>query len=61
MDNTDTDNLRELAQAMNNLAGAIKEFNELVREAKAENPDWQKFPSALAELNRRLNALTTRL
>ncbi len=55
------DDLRELAAAMEKLAAALREVSELAREAKKENPDWQALPTTLAELNRRLYILSSRL
>ncbi|MDM5148120.1 hypothetical protein NQX30_07060 [Candidatus Persebacteraceae bacterium Df01] len=56
-----TADIRELADAMNRLADSINSMTTLVAEAKREEPDWQKFPSALIELNKRLTTLCTRL
>ena len=61
MNNTDTDTLRELAESMNRLADSLNKVTTLIAEAKSENPDWQDFPTAMAELNRRLAILCTRL
>ena len=56
-----SEDLRELARAMNRLADAINDLTAMAREAKAENPDWAVFPSTLIDLSRRLTTLATRL
>ena len=53
--------LRELAVAMNRLADSLNRLTDMAREAKAENPDWAKFPSTLIDLCKRLTILSTRL
>ena len=53
--------MRELAAAMNNLANALRETNALAAQAKAEDPNWQKIPSLLTDLNRQLRMIAGRL
>ena len=53
--------MRELAVAMNRLADSLNRLTDMAREAKAENPDWAKFPSTLIDLCKRLTILSTRL
>lgn len=61
MSNPDSDVLRELAESMNRLADSLNQFTALITETKNANEDWEAFPTTMAELNRRLTILCTRL
>ncbi|MGI9307539.1 MAG: hypothetical protein ACR2P5_09625 [Gammaproteobacteria bacterium] len=53
--------MRELAQAMNRVADAINQSNALIAEVRRENPDLVQVPELLAELNRQLRMIASRL
>ena len=53
--------LKELAQAMNNLAGTLKETNILARELRKQAEEWEAIPVILTELNKRIAVLSTRI
>lgn len=51
----------DLAAAMNNLADAINNLSELLRELRRDDPNWNGLPTILADMNKRLMTLSTRL
>lgn len=61
MNDKHSNDLRELAAAMNRLADAINQTNALIADAKREDPQWQNLPSQIADLNRQLRMIASRL
>lgn len=53
--------LQQLADAMNNLANAIDDFNTIAKELKQETGNFSGLLTTLNELNKRLMSLCTRL
>ena len=55
------DDLKELSQALNNLATALNRTSDTFDVFKNKDDGWRQFPIVLSELNKRLMTLCTRL
>lgn len=53
--------VRELAAAMNRLADSINQTNELLADARKEDPNWRNLPEILSDLVRQLRMISSRL
>ncbi|MGU9951391.1 MAG: hypothetical protein ACNYPH_03635 [Gammaproteobacteria bacterium WSBS_2016_MAG_OTU1] len=59
--NAANSDIRELAKAMNRLADSLNQTNAIIANATNEDPNWEKIPTMMLDLNRQLRLIASRL